>query len=152
VIARIVAHLRRVQPDVVVTFGPEGAYGHPDHVAISQLTTTAIACAADPTFLTANGEPHRVAKLYYRVWTPAEGVLVEEVFGRASIDVDGEQRQGLAWPEWSVTARIDTAAHWETVRDAVACHRSQIGRISALATLSPEAHRALWAPSTSTAP
>ena len=34
VIARIVGHLRRVRPDVVVTFGPYGGYGHPDHIAI----------------------------------------------------------------------------------------------------------------------
>src|SRR4029077_9057541 len=37
IIATIVQHLRRVQPDVVVTFGPDGAYGHPDHIAISQF-------------------------------------------------------------------------------------------------------------------
>src|SRR6476469_3679450 len=29
-IADIVAHLRRVRPDVVVTFAADGAYGHPD--------------------------------------------------------------------------------------------------------------------------
>ena len=40
-------HIRRVQPDVVVTFGPDGAYGHPDHIAISQFTTAAIIPAAD---------------------------------------------------------------------------------------------------------
>src|SRR5574341_1465404 len=41
-IAKIVGHLRRVRPHVVVTFGPEGAYGHPDHIAISQFTSAAI--------------------------------------------------------------------------------------------------------------
>ena len=29
------------RPDVVITFGPEGAYGHPDHIAISEATTEA---------------------------------------------------------------------------------------------------------------
>ena len=41
-VSSIAEHLRRVRPDVVVTFGPDGAYGHPDHIAISQLTTAAI--------------------------------------------------------------------------------------------------------------
>src|SRR3954469_20934260 len=27
------AQLRRLRPQVVITFGPEGAYGHPDHIA-----------------------------------------------------------------------------------------------------------------------
>src|SRR4030095_2188631 len=49
-ISTIVEHLRRVQPDVVVTFGPDGAYGHPDHVAISQFTTAAIVAAAHSAF------------------------------------------------------------------------------------------------------
>src|ERR1700687_2036782 len=48
VIAQIVGHVRSVKPDVVVTFGPDGAYGHPDHIAICQLTTAALVAAADP--------------------------------------------------------------------------------------------------------
>src|SRR5690242_17932013 len=43
----VVSHIRRIQPDLVVTFGPDGAYGHPDHIAISQFTTAATLCAAD---------------------------------------------------------------------------------------------------------
>jgi len=43
-IRAVVSHIRRIQPDVVVTFGPEGAYGHPDHIAISQFTTAATVC------------------------------------------------------------------------------------------------------------
>src|SRR5687767_1003331 len=72
-IAKIVTCLRRVRPDVVVTFDPNGMYGHPDHVAISQLTTTAVMAAADPSYpgLTP-GVPHRVAKLYYRAFVQAE--------------------------------------------------------------------------------
>src|SRR5579872_7175175 len=44
--AAIGRELRRVRPDVVVTFGPDGAYGHPDHIAISQLATAAAASAS----------------------------------------------------------------------------------------------------------
>jgi LmbE family N-acetylglucosaminyl deacetylase len=144
-IARIVVELRRVRPDVVVTFGPDGAYGHPDHVAISQLATTAIACAADPTYDNRGGpDPYRVAKLYYRVWPAAEGDLYETVFGELTIDVDGVRRGIVNWPDWAVTTRLDTSAYWTTVWAAVSCHQSQIGALASLASLSPEAHRALW--------
>src|SRR6185295_16974110 len=57
----IAGHLRRVRPHVVITFGPEGAYGHPDHIAISQLTTAAIVRAADRDFA--------VSKLYHIAWS-----------------------------------------------------------------------------------
>ena len=33
--------IRTYRPDVVFTFGIEGAYGHPDHIAISRATTAA---------------------------------------------------------------------------------------------------------------
>jgi LmbE family N-acetylglucosaminyl deacetylase len=33
--------LQAFRPDVVITFGPDGAYGHPDHVAVSRATTDA---------------------------------------------------------------------------------------------------------------
>jgi LmbE family N-acetylglucosaminyl deacetylase len=40
----IAALIEDVQPDVVVTFGPDGITGHPDHIAVSRWTTAA-ACA-----------------------------------------------------------------------------------------------------------
>lgn len=42
VLTRDVAErIEEVQPDVVLTFGPDGATGHPDHIAISAATTRA---------------------------------------------------------------------------------------------------------------
>ena len=57
----IADHLLRIRPHVVITFGPEGAYGHPDHIAISQLTTAAIVRAAERAFA--------VSKLYHIAWS-----------------------------------------------------------------------------------
>ena len=45
-IRELAAHIRWVRPDVVVTFDPFGAYGHPDHIAISQYTQAAVVEAA----------------------------------------------------------------------------------------------------------
>jgi LmbE family N-acetylglucosaminyl deacetylase/glycosyltransferase involved in cell wall biosynthesis len=36
------AEIERVRPDVVVTFGADGLYWHPDHIAVHERTTTAI--------------------------------------------------------------------------------------------------------------
>src|SRR4051812_48711123 len=54
-ISAIAGHIRRIRPDVVVTFGPEGAYGHPDHIAISQFTTAAVVCASDAGYFADDG-------------------------------------------------------------------------------------------------
>jgi LmbE family N-acetylglucosaminyl deacetylase len=82
VIAKIVDHVRCVKPDVVVTFGPDGAYGHPDHIAICQFTTAAIVEAANPTFLYHRDLAlHGVPKLYYMAPTLQLGVAYQAVFG-----------------------------------------------------------------------
>ena len=38
---RIAAILREERPDVVMTFGPDGVSGHPDHIAVGKATTEA---------------------------------------------------------------------------------------------------------------
>jgi LmbE family N-acetylglucosaminyl deacetylase len=44
----VVKIIREFRPDVVITFGPDGAYGHPDHVTIGEATTIACSLAGDP--------------------------------------------------------------------------------------------------------
>jgi LmbE family N-acetylglucosaminyl deacetylase len=147
-IADIVGHLRRVHPDVVVTFGPDGAYGHPDHIAISQFTTAAIVAAADPAFAFESGEaealPHSVSKLYYIAWPESTWAAYQAAFRRLLSTVDGVERQATAWPEWAITTRIDTRSFWLTVWRAVSCHESQVSAYERLKELSPEHHEALW--------
>ena len=143
-IAKIVAELRRDRPDVVLTFGPDGAYGHPDHIAISQLTTAAVLRAADPAYDGDGAAAHRVAKLYYRIWTETERADFLDVFHDAGIDVAGERRRWVAWPDWAVSARLDTTAVWPHVAAAVAAHRSQVGGYETLANAHPADHRRLW--------
>jgi LmbE family N-acetylglucosaminyl deacetylase len=42
-VARIRAIAEEVQPDTVLTFGPDGATWHPDHIAVSRWATEAVA-------------------------------------------------------------------------------------------------------------
>ena len=143
-VSQIAAQLRRIRPDVVVTFGPDGGYGHPDHIAISQFTTTAIVCAADPGYALDGSNPHRVSKFYYRVWTQPEFEVYQAVFGEQVMTIDGVGRRPVPWQDWAITTRIDTAAHWSRVWEAVACHRSQLPGYQHLKDLPPEQHQALW--------
>jgi LmbE family N-acetylglucosaminyl deacetylase len=139
--ARIADHLRRVRPDVVITFGPEGAYGHPDHVAICQLTTAAIHTAtSDPR----DDGIHRVSKLYYLAWGRDLWDAYNRAFSEPSSTVDGVKRLANPWPDWAITTRVDAARHWETAWAAIACHRSQIGSYAHLTKLEPEDHETLW--------
>jgi LmbE family N-acetylglucosaminyl deacetylase len=144
IVVKITALIRSIRPDVVVTFGPDGAYGHPDHIAISQFTAAAISCAADPGYPIGNTRPHRVDKFYYRVWTQPEFDVYQAVFGEQIMTIDGVDRGPVPWQDWAITTRIDTAAYWPEVWQAVACHRSQLPGYQRLQDLSPEQHQALW--------
>jgi LmbE family N-acetylglucosaminyl deacetylase len=47
-VARLVEVIERVHPDTVLTFGPDGLTGHPDHQAVSAWTAAAFDRAAPP--------------------------------------------------------------------------------------------------------
>ena len=142
-IAKIVSHLRRVRPQVVITFDPNGAYGHPDHIAICQFTSAAVLAAADPNY-SDTSSPHRVTKLYYLAWPHGKFVAYESVFGELIMHVDDVARRTTPWPDWAVTSVIDTANCWNTVWKAVSCHKTQLAAYEQLERLSPEHHKALW--------
>jgi LmbE family N-acetylglucosaminyl deacetylase len=134
--AVIVSHLRRVRPHVVITFGPEGAYGHPDHVAISQMTTAAVVRAAD-------GE-YAVSKLYYLAWSAGTWVAYQTALKKLTATVDGVERQVVPTPDWEITTRIDTSGVWSRVWRAVQCHRTQMSIFKNLEALPADEHQALW--------
>jgi LmbE family N-acetylglucosaminyl deacetylase len=146
-VATIANHLRRVRPSVVVTFGPDGAYGHPDHIAISQFTTAAIVAAANPDFhVGQNGstQTHAVSKLYYIAWTRSTWQAYETALRNLVSTVDGIERRAVAWPDWTVTTAVDTRAFWPTVLRAISSHESQVASYEGLKRLSPSDHEALW--------
>jgi LmbE family N-acetylglucosaminyl deacetylase len=58
----IANHIAAIEPDVIVTFGPDGLTGHPDHRAVSRWTTDAWSAsrpAADLWYATLTPEFHR---------------------------------------------------------------------------------------------
>jgi LmbE family N-acetylglucosaminyl deacetylase len=149
-VREIAGHIRRIRPHVAASFGPEGGYGHPDHIAISQFVTAAIVCAADAGYNAHSGlakDPlaaHRVDKLYYLAWRRDKWDAYQSAFRKLTSLVDGVQRQATPWPDWAVTSEIDTAAFWEVVWKAVCCHQTQISIYEQLAHLPEEEQKALW--------
>ena len=144
-IAQIVRLIRHIQPHVVVTFGPEGGYGHPDHIAISQFTTAAILCVADTSYKRIKGDkPFRVSKLYYYIVGKEQIKLYQETFGKLSIEIDAKSRDAFGWEPWAITTHIDTKDYWQIVWQAVRCHQSQLVNFQLLEQQPAEIHKQLW--------
>ena len=143
-IGKIVTHIRKIKPQVIVTFPPDGNYGHPDHIAVGQYTSAAIVCAADATYADPENLPaHRVSKLYYMV--DGEGFinLIAPFMGDMTFPVDDQLRGEIAWKEWMITTRIDMADHCAAAWNAIQCHQSQLPTIGALAEMDPGAAAAV---------
>jgi len=137
IIGKLVAQIRRIKPQVVVTFPPDGAYGHPDHIALSQFTNGALVCAADESFK--DGQPpHRVSKLYYMVDSMDIVQAANEAFGGISMEVDGVTRHQIGWMDWQITTILDNHNYMDKVQKAIQCHKSQLSGYGPIAQWSVE--------------
>jgi len=148
-VGKIARHIRAFRPHVVLSFGPAGAYGHPDHIAICQFATSAVVAAADGgrEIRSEDGDvlpQHGVTKLYYIEWTQAKWDGYQAAFKDLKSVVDGVERRAMPAPDWLVTTRIDTSDYWEQVWDAVQCHKTQLAIFGKLKDLPEEHHRAIW--------
>ena len=110
-IGEIVYFLRRYRPEVVVTFGPEGAPSHHrDHRAISRAATAAFFLSPLATEYSEQArevDPYGAARLYYCAWEPPAA---------------GAERQALSVP---LTCRVDVTDFLGKSREAFELHRSQ---------------------------
>jgi LmbE family N-acetylglucosaminyl deacetylase len=104
VINKIKDIMRRVQPEIVITFGPDGISGHTDHVTIGKAATKAF------ERLLSEGSGSR--KLYY-VTIAASAVPNADDFGVATR------------PDEQVTISIDISDYLDSKIQAIAAHASQ---------------------------
>jgi N-acetyl-1-D-myo-inositol-2-amino-2-deoxy-alpha-D-glucopyranoside deacetylase len=126
---RLVEHIRRFRPHVVVTYSGYGDYGHPDHIQAHRATLLAVEAAHTPVFKDA-GPPWRVEKLYYtafpvswarKAMAMAKAAGVESPFGTE----DPAEALSFTPDEW-VTTTIDCRAGMNRKLRALRAHRSQI--------------------------
>ncbi len=129
VTAEVLEIMRRVQPQVVVTFNRYGGYGHPDHIAIQRATARAFECQRAE----ASRDGYRPQKLYYAAFpkvTVRLQILLARLNGRdprrmgRNGDVDIVKILENMEP---VHARIPVGDYLDVWERASRCHASQGG-------------------------
>ena len=129
-VRELVAVLREVRPQVVVTYDSNGGYGHPDHIQAHRVTVASVDAAADASYEPALGEPWHVDKLY---WTAVpKSVLqagidqLEEAGDTSFFGVDSADDLPFGNPDEEVTTEVDASAHLDAKVAAMRAHRTQI--------------------------
>lgn len=143
VLEKMVRAIRELRPEVVITFGPDGVYGHPDHVAVGQLTVKACGLAADArshSHLKAeNLAPHCVHELYFATFPQG---YIADLFTQVSAagvkaDLWGIPAEQFGVPEEEITHTLDITAYLPRKLAAIRCHRTQLDEQNLL-RLAPE--------------
>jgi LmbE family N-acetylglucosaminyl deacetylase len=105
--ARVHEELQRLRPDAVITWGPDGATGHPDHRLVSSVVTQLVRAGAP-------GVPER---LFY-VSIPVEGFRVMN-------PSRGEPPFLIPQAKYFSMRVGFTSADAEAARRSMSCHRTQ---------------------------
>ena len=136
VAARVAQYIRKIRPQVVLTFDPIGGYYHPDHVAIHKATVRAFELAGDPNFIgkvDASLPAYTPQKLYFHTISrrfmrvmvrlmPLMGKDPRKWGKNGDIDLTA-----LAVKDFPIQAVIDYRSVTDRKTAASACHASQGG-------------------------
>ena len=126
---RIVEVIERLRPATIVTFDPGGAYGHPDHVAVSRFATDA--------YWRTSGQPGGPVALYHNAIARSRAEEMsrrmaeerEKATGEPPSEDDLRQEEAfvrLARPDEEVTTFVRIGDVFERKMAALACHDSQM--------------------------
>jgi N-acetyl-1-D-myo-inositol-2-amino-2-deoxy-alpha-D-glucopyranoside deacetylase len=110
----LVAVLEEVRPQVVVTYGPDGGYGHPDHVRAHEITAAAVRRVPARMFCTAIGRSTLDAGL-------------AKLAGRAGLPFRMPEPDELpSVPDEAVRVRVDVSAQRAARVAAMRAHATQV--------------------------
>ncbi|WP_327115041.1 N-acetyl-1-D-myo-inositol-2-amino-2-deoxy-alpha-D-glucopyranoside deacetylase [Streptomyces sp. NBC_01341] len=126
----LVGVIRSLRPQVLVTYDPDGGYGHPDHIQAHRVAMRAAELAADPAHDAGSGAPHTIAKIY---WNRVPRPVAEELFARLR-ETRPDAFPGIAAiddvpgvvDDAEITTEIDGSAYAEAKTAAMRAHATQI--------------------------
>jgi LmbE family N-acetylglucosaminyl deacetylase len=136
---RLAGIMREERPDVVVTYGADGVYGHPDHIKAHEVTLAAVHRLREEGW-----EPQ---KLYFTA-IPRE--RMRQFIARMREEAGNQdQADGMAaripgTPEAEITTWVDVRAYTDRKRAAFAAHLSQNSPESPFQNMPPDIYEAAF--------
>lgn len=128
----LVAIIREVRPQVLVTYDEFGGYGHPDHIQAHRVAMYGAQLAAVPSYRPDLGAPWEIAKIYWGAMSESrlrDGLRKLRAAGDTTtfegMDPDGPMPR-IASPDEAIAAAVDATAYIDQKMAALAAHATQI--------------------------
>jgi len=116
IVERIVRYVRALRPQTMLSFGPDGLSGHPDHVAIGHLAAEAFRQAGEPSAYHEQLDQGLIPHAPTRLYQMAVPRSLAERLG---------MKQVHPVPDEDVTLSVDVTPVWEKKMAAIRCHATQ---------------------------
>jgi LmbE family N-acetylglucosaminyl deacetylase len=146
-VGKLVRLIRELRPQVVITFGPDGIYGHYDHIAVHRWVTIAYRLAADedcfPDQIAGSCRPHQVDKLYFRVLNQAQVEAMTEDL-QPAVMMDGVPFFFKGYPPGEITTVVDVSDYVSRKLRGIQCHETQLGRDTPFVERPEEIAQTAW--------
>ena len=146
----LVAVIREVRPQVMVTYDQFGGYGHPDHIQAHRVATYGAALAAVPSYRKDLGDAWDVAKVYWGAMSESRmraGLRRLRDAGDTTtfegMDPDGPLPPFVT-PDDQLTARVDGGEFAEAKMRAMKAHATQITMDGPFFALSNNIGNEVW--------
>jgi N-acetyl-1-D-myo-inositol-2-amino-2-deoxy-alpha-D-glucopyranoside deacetylase len=122
----LVAVIREVRPQVMVTYDANGFYGHPDHIQAHRVAWRAFRLAADPDF--GEGERWQIAKVYHTAMPMSVMRRSEEALRESGTDFAVESVDDMPFGngDEEITTEIDARPYVAAKAAAMRAHATQI--------------------------
>lgn len=128
----LVAVIREVRPQVLVTYDEFGGYGHPDHIQAHRVAMYAAQLAAVPSYRRDLGTPWDIAKIYWGAISESrirEGLRRIRAAGDTTtfegMDPDGDLPP-MFRPDEDISCEVDASGYVDAKLDALRAHATQI--------------------------
>jgi N-acetyl-1-D-myo-inositol-2-amino-2-deoxy-alpha-D-glucopyranoside deacetylase len=117
----LVEIVRETRPQVLVTYDPDGGYGHPDHIQAHRVAMRAADLAADPAYRPDLGPVHTIAKIY---WNRVPRPVLEAGFARL-------RAEGSAFPAVAALSDVPGVVDEDRVTAEIGGHPAYAARKTA---------------------
>ena len=147
--ARLVAHIRRFRPHVMLTYDEKGGYPHPDHIKTHEVSVEAFDAAGDPECYPGTGEPWEPLKLYYHLTFHKQRLVA---LHEAALEAKVESPFGHWLEGWEdvpgdaerLTTSIECADYFPVRDEALKAHATQVDPAGPWFALPTDVQRVAW--------